>query len=250
MADWAAYLKIYNDSDNIRLSKIDKEEVMRYAGMFKKGHADGITDDALSDMIEIMESCIEEVTPLLTYKVSYRYDTVERTDEGILLPFNTYSSKDIIKNLAECDEVVLFAATIGIGIDRLITKYSRISPSKALFLQAIGAERIEALCDTFNEEVLCKAKENGKSCARRYSPGYGDLPLLVQKEFMTLLDCSRRIGVTLNESLLMTPSKSVTAIIGIRPDDGTGCVNVTDSNARIGKHDCNQCNNLSCEYRN
>ena len=48
----------------------------------------------------------------------------------------------------------------------------------------------------------------------RFSPGYGDLSLEVQKEIFSLLDCPRKIGVSLGDSLLMTPSKSVTAIIG------------------------------------
>ena len=62
------------------------------------------------------------------------------------------------------------------------------------------------------EEAVAK----GMSLRPRFSPGYGDLPLTVQKEFMTLLDCAHLIGINLNESLLMSPSKSVTAIIGMK----------------------------------
>ena len=90
-------------------------------------------------------------------------------------------------------------------------RYTSLSPAKALFFQAIGAERIESLCDTFCAEL----KENGLQLRPRFSPGYGDLPLDLQKDLFRVLDCSRKIGLTLNESLLMSPSKSVTAIIGI-----------------------------------
>ncbi|MBR3258643.1 MAG: vitamin B12 dependent methionine synthase, partial [Eggerthellaceae bacterium] len=48
-------------------------------------------------------------------------------------------------------------------------------------------------------------------------PGYGDLPLEVQPDLLGLLDASRRLGITLSDSLLMSPTKSVTAIVGLRP---------------------------------
>lgn len=255
MAWEKTYLKIYNSEDHARLKEFDRSEIMRYAGMFNKGHAEGVTEEALSDMMDIMESCIKEVTPILSYKVSFCFDDIEWVDDKPILSFDTYDSKDLAKNLKGCIKATLFAATIGIGIDRLITKYSRISPAKALFLQAIGAERIEALCDTFNEEIMLECRDRGETTNRRFSPGYGDLPLEVQKEFMVLLDCSRRIGVTLNESLLMTPSKSVTAIIGISTFDGENlkdlpCNGVSDPKARLTiTHDCKLCSNIKCEYR-
>jgi len=109
---------------------------------------------------------------------------------------------------------VVFGATVGLELDRLIARYSRISPVKALFYQSIGAERIESLCDAFCDEME-PLYAPGRT-KPRYSPGYGDLPLDVQKAFFAVLDCPRKIGLTLNESMLMSPSKSVTAIIGIQ----------------------------------
>ena len=111
-----------------------------------------------------------------------------------------------------CKRAVVFAATVGIGLDRLIAKYGRLSPSKALMLQAIGAERIEALCDAFCAELAAKLDCKLRP---RFSPGYGDFPITAQKELFAVLDCTRQIGVTLNDSLLMSPTKSVTAIVGI-----------------------------------
>ena len=116
-------------------------------------------------------------------------------------------SKSLAAALSGCDRAVVFAATVGLALDRLLVKYNRLSPAKALFLQALGAERVEALCDAF-----CAEFEGAKM---RFSPGYGDLPLAFQREVFALLDCGKRIGLTLNESLLMSPGKSVTAIFGL-----------------------------------
>ena len=57
---------------------------------------------------------------------------------------------------------------------------------------------------------------DGKSLRTRVSPGYGDISLTMQKDIFAILDCERKIGITLNEDLLMSPSKSVTAIAGIK----------------------------------
>jgi cobalamin-dependent methionine synthase I len=76
-----------------------------------------------------------------------------------------------------------------------------------LVMQAVGTERIEALCDSF-----CAEFENARP---RFSPGYGDLKRAAQQVIFEQLDCARQIGLTLNDSLVMSPSKAVTAIVGL-----------------------------------
>lgn len=167
---------------------IDRREIMRYAGV--RGDAPEIE--------ALLDECIKEAEGKLTYKVCYGGFPVSF--------FDPVDSKDLKKHLEGCNKVILFAATVGIGIDRLISRYASVSPTKSLIFQAIGAERIEALCDEFNSEFV----------GSRFSPGYGDLPLEFQKEIFKVLDCPKRIGLTLNESMLMSPTKSVTAIIGVK----------------------------------
>ena len=111
---------------------------------------------------------------------------------------------------------MVFCATVGVGIDRIIAKYNRLSPAKAVLLQALGSERVEALCDALCGEIALSVADEGLECTRRFSPGYGDLPLDLQREIFTSLECTRRIGVTIGDNLFMTPTKSVTAIFGIK----------------------------------
>lgn len=151
----------------------------------------------------------------LSYRVCWRSFPVARDGAALDLGFARTESAALGRNLEGCDEVVLFAATVGIGIDRLIARYRRVSPARSLMLQAVGAERVEALCDAFCAEIAERARREGRFPRPRFSPGYGDLPLELQRDVVVALDCARRIGVTLNESLLMSPSKSVTAIVGI-----------------------------------
>ena len=188
-------VQLYTSAD---LPPVNRREVFRYA---RAGNPSE-TENALLDQ------CLAELLPSLTYRTVWAEYPVIRDSEALDLIFARVNSSDLAKNLRGCNRIVLFAATVGIAPDRLAQKYSRISPVKALFLESVGNERIEALCDLF-----CGEFENTRP---RFSPGYGDLPLDLQREILSVLECPRKIGLTLNESLLMTPSKSVTAIMGIK----------------------------------
>ena len=185
--------------------KINEKEILRYMASLTGGE----------EIHSLVDECLTEVLGMLEYKVCYAVLPVEIDGNIIILPCGRIESKNLAKNLSNCGRSVVSAATIGIGIDRLISKYSRLSPSKALCLQAIGAERVEALCDDFCKKIEKEYKMNGENLKPRFSPGYGDLPLETQKMIFSLLDCPKRIGVSLGESLLMSPSKSVTAFVGI-----------------------------------
>ena len=179
----------------------NRKEIRRYAGV----------SEELPEIESVMEECIEEVSEKLTYKVCYAEFDISRKNGITDLGFLQTASEDLAKNLDGCRKIVVFAATVGLELDRLIAKYGRISPVKALMFQALGAERIEALCDTFTADIL-----SDREIKPRFSAGYGDFPLEAQKSIFAVLDPARRIGLGLNESLLMSSSKSVTAIIGIK----------------------------------
>ena len=214
-----------------------EKEILRYAGCKS-------SDD---ELLQLLRACIEEVRDKLTYKVCYRELSITVVDEVCDFGCFSLESKNLAWNLQNCNSVILFAATMGVEMDRLIAKYGRISPSRALLLQAIGAERIEALCDAFCEDI---AREKKMVTMPRFSPGYGDLPLEAQKEIFKLLDCSKQIGLFLNDSLLMSPSKSVTAFLGLMDVQS-----VTDGKARISDegqkkmNKCGSCTKRDCAYR-
>ncbi len=178
---------------------INLREVLRYAGSKE-------TDPAVE---ELLKECIDEAQGELSYRVCYCRLPLEMDGKDCLIGSLHLRSKALAKTLNGCNEVVLFGATLGIGIDRLIGKYLRISPAKALMMDALGTERIEALCDAFCKSQECKITP-------RFSAGYGDLPLAVQPELFALLQCEKKIGLCLTDGLMMSPSKSVTAIFGIK----------------------------------
>ena len=174
--------------------------------------------DLLNDETNVLISqCLNECEGKIIGKVVYGEFPISCNDDVLDLAFATTKSNDLKKLLStNCNSIILFAATVGIGIDRLILKYTRTSPSKALCFQAIGTERVEALCNVFFLETKEKYASLGYTLTPRFSEGYGDLPLSLQREIFAALACEKHLGLTLNDSLLMSPTKSVTAIIGIK----------------------------------
>lgn len=208
------------------------KEILRYMGCRK-------ADEAVNKLIA---ECVAELKGKLAFKVCYTELPISHKDGLTDLTFMQTKSAGLKKNLGGCDKIVLFAATVGLEIDRLIARYGVVSPVKSVAFQAIGAERIESLCDLFEADVKAKAAEEGRYIRPRFSAGYGDFELSAQKKIFEVLDCQRKIGLALNDSMLMSPSKSVTAIIGISKSPR---VNRTARCAACGKKDCEYKN---CEY--
>lgn len=201
------------------------KEILRYAGV----------KDANTATEKLLELMLKEAERKLSYKVCYC--EVALHIDGDVCNFNgiLLKSRNLSENLSGCNSAIIFAATVGVEIDRLIIKYSKVSPSKSLMLQAIGTERIEALCDTFCKEI---ETERGVQLTPRFSPGYGDLSVECQRDIFNLIDCQKRIGLTLNSSLFMSPTKSVTAIVGI---------NRKNDFQEFNK--CSNCDKLDCNFR-
>ena len=186
---------------------VNRKEILRYAGV--RGE--------VPELEALLRECIEEVAEQLTYRVCYCECSIQRHAHSLDLGFIETRSRGLQTNLEGCESILLFAATVGMAIDRLIARYATLSPTKSLLFQAIGAERIEALCDCFQADMAQKYAALGYVTRPRFSPGYGDFPLEAQRSIFAVLDCPRKIGLTLNDSLLMSPSKSVTALIGLLP---------------------------------
>ena len=90
----------------------------------------------------------------------------------------------------------------------------RVSPSRAAIVQALGSALAEQWCN----RVHARIRGEYAALSARFSPGYGDFPLAIQRDVFAALHVTKNIGVTLSEELFMTPSKSVTAIVGIKDD--------------------------------
>ena len=186
----------------------DEKEILRYALMPSTAPA----PDELP-----LEECLKAARSAVRCRAVWQRYPLEWGGDELDLGFAKTASRHLRRHLEGCAEILLFACTAGSEIDRRINREKLVSPVRGLLMSAIGSQQVEGACDRLCN--LLAAEHPEKQLVTRYSPGYGDLPLEIQKDVFRALDCERSIGVTLTENLLMQPSKSVTAVIGMKERD-------------------------------
>lgn len=187
-----------------RLDGFDGQEALRYLGYCKR-------DIPADNVRSLFEVCGREVLAVQDLRAVYSDFPLATEGDGLDLGFARVKSHSLALNLTGCKKTVLFACTAGAGIDRLLAKYNRISPAKAAVVQAVGAALVEGWCD----EICARIEREYGAVKPRFSCGYGDLPLTLQRDIFAVLSVTKNIGITLSDDCFMTPTKSVTAIVGV-----------------------------------
>ena len=208
--------------DEILIGQNAIEEYLGYFGA-------KLTDE----LMPMVEECKKEFLECVDYKACVMQTECCEKDGKICLGFMQSESKSLSGNLRDCETVFVFAATTGAAVQRLIAKNSLVSPVKGMITDSIGSAAIEAFCDYINRKV-----GNVDYLRPRFSPGYGDLPLECQQALLDFLEAKKHIGLALTESKMLTPVKSVTAIIGLSKEKNK-CKN---------KKGCMVCNRVNCPY--
>ncbi|MCQ2589049.1 MAG: hypothetical protein MJ179_01365 [Treponema sp.] len=185
----------------------DLSEAARYLGYRKISAPDQMIQKLINDCCQELLACISPAAVIENFDLS--------VSENKIISFGdlTFNSVDLGRNLEGCSKVYIFASTIGPKVDACIRKANSTDTVKAAVLQSCGAMYIEKVVDYINDHIKKEAAASGLKTKPRYSPGYGDIPLEMQKDFFRLLPCTR-IGLTLMDTLIMSPEKSVTAFIG------------------------------------
>ena len=205
----------------ITLEKLNRNEAVRYLG------GAGISLNYRMD--KLMDECEKEILAKANPKFLYT---------EVALPCEELTQgKDIENHLSGCRKAIVMCATLGAEIDKLI-RISQISDmAKAVVIDSFASVAIEQVCSKADELIAEKYPDCYMTF--RFSPGYGDYPIGLQQKILTLLDAPRKIGLTTNESCLLIPSKSVTAVMGL-----------SDSPIERRKRGCAVCNMRDkCKYR-
>ena len=186
---------------NPRDLQINLNEVKRY---LKVKEFDATMQKFLEESLSCVYATAEPKAVYSRVKIKVSKDTVD-------FGFMKVKSQNLATHLSGCSEAFVVATTLGVAIDRLIERYVRILQTKAMMCGAISSALIESFCDNINKFLIYE-----KEAVSRFSPGYGDFSLEHQKEILDFLDANKRLGISLTESMMMVPEKSVTAIIGLK----------------------------------
>lgn len=222
---------IYSYSLNSQEVNITKKEVYRYLGYGRVYPSDEVT--------ALIDECVNEFNKYVNYRACYaKVDiSVDEQNEITDFGFMQVKSHSLTINLRGCESAYIFAATTGAMAERLIMKHNKLSALKGIVTDAIGSASIEDFCNLLNKMLADLSSQNNKFLRPRFSCGYGDFPLEFQPQILEFLDTSRKICLNITDNLMMTPVKSVTAVVGIS-DFPTKC--------RTG---CVSCEKTDCEYR-
>lgn len=204
------------------------DTALRYAGC--RGAADEGLVRTAQDCLDRLQAACSPAWRWVSCAVTREADGVCRLDDWRV------TSRRLADGLTGCDRAVLFAATLGTAADRLLLRESAEDMSRAVLLQAAAAAYLEHYGDTCLARLREQMAREGVHLRLRVSPGDGDFALDAQRELLTRLDATRRIGVTLTDALMLLPSKTVTAVIGLTRDPTLGCN--TASCAGCDKKDC------------
>ncbi len=211
----AAGLRIARESYDI--ASLDRREVLRYLG-----YRDQQLSDELGERIDaVVGRCLLLARPrasIADYPVA-SVDAGEVRLDGCTLRL---TGADIVGHLHDATRVALFAVTLGADIDRELRRLSLTDALEQVIFDAAATALVERAADAANARIRAYAADLGMFTSWRFSPGYGDLPLSVQTDFLAALDATRQLGITLTPSDLMVPTKSVTAVVGIHPDPQPG----------------------------
>lgn len=159
--------------------------------------------------VSVYDKAVSEVLRESTPKACFVKIPVSVDDSFVNFPFGKVESRDLAKNLSGCDEAFVFAVTLGHGAERLLSKMSHLSAADFFIYDAVGSALAESVCDEA-EKII----KGDMECKPRFSPGYGDFPLSAQKDVLALVNAQRLLGITLTDTCLMIPQKSITAIMG------------------------------------
>ena len=202
-----------------RFTTLNMNEILKYLGF----RGQELTEEIAAQI----KRCTDEVLAAATPRLTYRHAPLE---DGAVLGVR-FAGNDIPRMLEPCEEVVLFGATLGPGVERLMMRYEVTNAADSVIMDACASTAIENICNNFESYMRRAVEAEGRYLTDRFSPGYGDLPIAEQPKIFALLDMTRRIGVSLTPTTIMVPRKSVTAIMGIartpqphRPPDCEHCL--------------------------
>ena len=187
-----------------KLTGISRNETLQYLGWL----GSPIPDELEAEITRCENRILETARPRAVWRL---FDLLP--DGSLAGTLFRPEGRDVPELLKDCSQVILMAATLGSETERLLLSAQARSMGEAVILDAAAGAAVENVCDNLCRDL--EARFSPRFLTDRFSPGYGDFPFSQQRAFFDLLDITRRIGVSLTESGLMLPQKSVTALLGI-----------------------------------
>jgi len=191
---------------------------------------------------ELIKAVLESVSDQHDAKAEYRiFNNIGLfpSEKVITLNGTKFDVKTIIYNqIKKSEELALFICTAGekIGVrSRECMKSNDLL--RGYIYDVVGSAIVESAADRMQNELQKIMAASGRHITNRFSPGYCGWDVS-QQHYLFSFFPNNYCGITLSESALMSPIKSVSGIIGIGKE------------VRFGRYQCQLCDERTCLYRN
>jgi hypothetical protein len=202
------------------------------------GYLPGTAPEPVTDLIAGLS---EELLTVGEARAEYLVFDNAKPDaaiKGVEIEGVIFNVKPIIfSQLKKAEGVVLFICTAG----KEVGERSRISMKEGDLLRGyvydvIGSEVAESAAGRMQEELKVSMEARGFCITNRFSPGYCGWDVTEQHKLFTFFP-DNFCGISLTDSALMNPVKSVSGMIGIGRD------------VRYAPYQCHHCDDRNCIYR-
>lgn len=202
---------------DLAIDSLDRSEMLRYLGY--RGQAyDPSLDAGIDEAVARAVAVSRPRCAVATFEVAGRGEADDGTPEvrlaGTALVLR---GRAIFRHLEGAQAVGVLAVTLGMSNERELKHLSLTDHMAHILLDAASTTLVERAADASESYLVAEAADRRLYTNFRFSPGYGDLPMDTQPVLLRTLDATRRLGITLTPTLLMTPTKSVTAVAGMFP---------------------------------
>ena len=183
--------------------EVDKNLVKKYLNF--KG-IDNAFDDFIDEVFLEVKSISNPKKLCVLSDVSKENGFYKLNKLGLLL-----KSEDINSLFTDCESIATMVVTLGLAVDKKIALYAKTDMTRSLVMDAVASVYVESFLDKLEEEVCTQTNLNK---TMRFSPGYGDLDIAIQKDLIKAVGADKYLGIMVNSNNLMVPLKSITAFIG------------------------------------
>ena len=212
---------------------IDKKEIA-----YALGYMDGIIPPHFDDLIS---GVIRRTPALCKIQTGYRLLNITKSAGSKKIThingIQFHTQQIVTSQLKNADQAILFLCSIGPGMELWSKQFAgEDDPTMSYFVDTVASVIVEAAVDVLHDHLSQYMKSQGLNVTNRYSPGYCDWSVEEQKKLFSFLP-KGFCGVSLTDSALMIPIKSISGIIGV------------GKNVEYKQYLCDTCGKKDCTYK-
>lgn len=184
-----------------------------------------------------MEKMVESIPDMAKELVSPAFIYTVHDASG--LKNDLHKRVSFFETVNDISKIAVCICTLGPKLENEVGKMMQTGSSlEAVFLDAAGVGLLESLGNLSYFQICGEAEKYDLFAGCRLGPGYNQVPMDFQMDIFSMVD-SNRIGVSLTDSMVMVPVKSLSFFVFFH----------NKTPAKTDGYKCSTCSLENCVYR-